>query len=254
MVKNNKFILSIIAGLTLFLGTSSYAGCWVVWQGIHSHTECDSAGVTPTFESLKQSINEMSHASPDCKRSIIRTVGSYYSCGYSIYQAVQTGGATVWVGAGEACYEFNQEVRDNQRYCQQYVNLRSKPVRAKVCNGRNEKIFVAIARREVREAKVTSGWWPLEHNQCRDFSFANARVIYAMAKTASGQRIWPDYHNNELDDNATFCINKTLRFDDLNVETCHNRPQENPYDYNKPGSLKFTTFGRISGLSNGFRF
>lgn len=246
--------LGVLALVALTTPRKAEAGCWIVWQGLKSHVECDSAGVMPTFENLKRSLNEVAGLSSACKQSVLTTTSAYFSCGVAIVSAIKSGGATVWVGAGEACYKFSEELKANDRHCRQYVNLRTKPLSVRVCNGRRERIAVSLARREVREEKVSSGWDRLAPNECQTYTFANARVIYAMALTEDGRRIYPDYHTNDLDDEASFCINRRSRFSNLNVKTCHDRPEHNPYDYNKPGDLKFTVFGRVSGLSRPFTF
>lgn len=243
----------VALGLLAGIGSSAEAGCWVVWQGIKSHVECDSAGIKPTFEDFKASINSYAKASPACKRSVIKFAKTYFGCAMAVGEGIISGGAMVWVGAGEACVEFSDELKVAGRDCQEYVNLRTKPVTAKVCNGRPEGISVAIARREVLDTKVTTGWFLLKQGECKSFTYHNARVIYAMA-LAGGRRWWPDFKTGDLDDNATFCINRHYKHNDLNVETCHKASFHNPYDYDKPGDLKFTTFGRVSGLPNGHTF
>ena len=75
-----------------------------------------------------------------------------------------------------------------------------------------------------------------------------------MALIPGGGRIWPKYSNGDLDNNAAFCINRRTKFTDFDVDTCHNATSHNPYDYDKPGDLKFVNFGRVSKLSNGYTF
>lgn len=248
------FLVGFGAAVALFSANVAQAGCWVVWQGLKSHVECDSSGATPTFKDFNRTMNEIAGLSPKCKRSVISFAGSYLSCGYAVMSAIQTGGVTVWVGAGEPCYKFTKELETAGDACKEYVNLRTKPIQAKVCNGRSEKINVSIGRREVREKKVTSGWFPLNQGECKTFSYADARVIYAMALTPNGGTIYPNFNTNDLDDNATFCINRAFKHDNLDVGICHGVKDGSSYDYKKPGNLKFTKFGRISGLKNGFTF
>ncbi len=244
---------TLLLSITLFSSVSK-AGCWPVFQGIHTTIECDSSGVTPTFNKFKHAVREAQGLSPECKRSIVTTAATYFGCGAAILSAATTGGATVWVGAGEACYEFSKEVQNNGSACRQYVNLRTKPTAAKICNNRNEHLNVSIGTRMPRDMKLAGGWLSLNPGQCLTIRRPKARVIYAMAVRPNGGTLYPDYGGSDIMNNATFCINKHKRFDRLGVNGCYAASGHNPGDYYKPGSYKFAEFGRISGLRNGFTF
>jgi hypothetical protein len=133
----------------------------------------------------------------------------------------------------------------------------SASTKVQVCNARQEQISLAIALRlpgeEDGSNKVTNGWWQLSPGQCETFSYPNARVIYAMALLPGGSTLYPSYNGDSLDDQASFCINKANRMENLGVNACHGATDDKPYDFFAPGQYKFTNFGRISGL-NSFTF
>lgn len=250
---NKLSMLVVAAGIFLFPGFTekSVAGCWVVTQGIHSYLKCDSAGAVPTFESFQQSLNQIGGLSSECKRATLNYAGSNLSCAFAILTAIKTGGATVWVGAGEACYEFSEQMENASDACRSYVNLRTKPIQTTICNQRRERLALAVARRDIHGRKLASGWFDLQPGKCNQFSYPDTRVIYALGVTPERQKLYPHYPGNHVDNEATFCIDKRGGFNDLDVRVCHDHEEHRPHDFNAPGNLKFTNFGRVSGLPGG---
>ena len=156
-----------LLALTAFLTVpgSSYAGCWIVTQGINSYWKCDSSGVTPTFDTFKSSVRSIGE-SGSCENSLIRVYSSEgAACATAVVAAAKTSGV-LWVGAGFKCEEFSSALRQVNRECNT-VDLRTrnpKPL-LRMCNNSDETARFAYGFYDNGEWKAR-GWIKLSPDQC----------------------------------------------------------------------------------------